>query len=84
MTIQTNLHSAGATARDSATVMFLGGANEPGVDAPAFENFMPPVLTTQSSTQSTTQSESCLGENMPVFHERLTQVRPTRWWGIND
>jgi hypothetical protein len=81
MTIQPHLHSSVATAGNPATVVVLGRTKELGVEAPAFEDFLPPA---KSSTQSTLHSESSLGENVPVFNERLTHARPTRWYGIND
>lgn len=81
MTIQPKLHSSAAAAvRDPVAVMFLGGPEELRVESPESKRLVTPDL----SARPLSQSESSLGENVPVFHERLTQARPTRWYGIND
>ena len=83
MTIQSNVHaSATLVARDPFSEIMLNHQDEPGVKSPEFVRLLPPA--SESAARALTQSESNLGENVPVFNERLTQARPTRWYGIND
>jgi hypothetical protein len=81
MIIQPELHpSAAAALTNPVAAMFLGKPEELRIESSEFGGLLPP----DSSVRAQTQSESSLGENLPVFHERLTKARPTRWYGIND
>ena len=83
MTIQSNVNaSAALDVRDPVSEIFLNRHDEPGVKSPEFVRRL--LTDSELAARAFTQSESNLGENVPVFNERLTQARPTRWYGIND
>ena len=83
MTIQSNVPaSATLDVRDPVSEIFLNHHDEHGAKSPEFVRLLPPA--SELAARAVIQSESHLGENVPVFNERLTQARPTRWYGIND